>query len=208
MTLLDDPVRGLRIDVERHSGRDPIRIHVEDGWMEALVLRPDRAGGHPVPLYVRLPPDSTWRSGSGVPVDLVRCNYKGPLLDRVGLRDGDDERPRPVSVAYRALTWIDTPPRRPGDVGARVVQLFRTASGALITTLVEGRPHWELEEHSHPVDVASICVRGGGMLTDARRTWRRQPLQVALIPAGTPHGFVADRTGVLLFVVVFPPGTL
>jgi quercetin dioxygenase-like cupin family protein len=67
---------------------------------------------------------------------------------------------------------------------------------------------WKLEEHSHSTDVASICIAGSGTLTTGIESYSREPIQVALIPAGTSHAFVAGLRGATLFIIVFPAGTL
>ena len=206
--LFDDTAIGLRIEVERHVPENRMPLESGDAWVEALVLPWKSSDQAPVASYVRLRPEATWIAGSGEPFDLLRCSYRGSFRERAGLNDLAPKHDSTVLKPYPGLSLEEIERRLPQEAGARTTRLFRTPSKQLITTLLEGDPGWQLEEHAHSTDVASICVGGGGTLTAGDDTWLREPFQAALIPAGASHAFVAGPTGVSLFIVVFPAGTL
>src|SRR5262245_5521456 len=62
------------------------------------------------------------------------------------------------------LTCNEIPARRANDPGARIVELAANATRTRITSLMDCRAGWVLDDHDHPSDVLTFCVRGGGLL--------------------------------------------
>jgi quercetin dioxygenase-like cupin family protein len=67
------------------------------------------------------------------------------------------------------------------------------------------RPGWILEEHDHPSEVFSFCIRGSGLLEIEHRSTSYLAGQLAAIPAGTRHSFKTGGEGALLIIFVFEP---
>lgn len=207
-TLVADADIGLRIDIERHVSGNGIRIESADAWVEAVALPLESTERESGGSYIRVEPGNVWASDIGRSFDLLRCSYSAPFLERGGFLNETLERCGTHSKTCITLAWKDAPPRLPDNAGARTAIVFRTPSGEFISTMLDAQAGWELEEHSHSNDVASICIAGGGTLTSGVESYPREPIQVALIPAGTSHAFVAGPRGVTLFIIVFPAGTL
>ncbi len=71
----------------------------------------------------------------------------------------------PVEVVdFGMLAWNEIPARRANDPGARIAELSTNASRTRITSLMDCRPGWKLDDHDHPSDVLTFCIRGGGIL--------------------------------------------
>jgi quercetin dioxygenase-like cupin family protein len=101
--------------------------------------------------------------------------------------------------------WNEIPLRRAGDPGGRVAELSRNPSGSRVTSLMECRPGWILEEHDHPSDVLTFCLGGGGLLGLESKTESYTAGQLAVIPARKRHSFRAGEQGALLIIFVFEP---
>jgi quercetin dioxygenase-like cupin family protein len=99
--------------------------------------------------------------------------------------------------------WNEIPLRQQNDPGARVAELFRNDSGKQITSLMECRPGWVLEEHDHSSDVFPFCIRGGGELGLGDQTISLNERQLVRIPSGTRHWFETGRHGALFIIFVF-----
>jgi quercetin dioxygenase-like cupin family protein len=207
-TLFVNADIGLRIDIERHASGNGIRIEPADAWVEAVVLPLESTEREHGASYIRIEPGNAWAGDIGYSFDLLRCSYSGSFLERGGFLKETLERCGTLSKTCITLAWKDAPPRLPDNAIARTAGLFRTPSAEFISTMLDAQAGWELEEHSHSTDVASICIAGGGTLTSGVDLYPREPIQVALIPAGTSHAFVAGPRGVTLFIIVFPAGTL
>jgi quercetin dioxygenase-like cupin family protein len=103
------------------------------------------------------------------------------------------------------LSWNEIPSRRPNDPGGRVAELSRNPDGSRITSLMECRPGWILEEHEHPSDVLTFCLQGGGLLGIEDKTEPYLAGQLVAIPAGKRHRFQTGEQGALLIIFVFEP---
>lgn len=103
----------------------------------------------------------------------------------------------------RERTWNEIPSRRQNDPGGRVAELFRNESGKQITSLMECRPGWVLEEHDHSSDVFPFCIRGGGKLGLGNQTINLKEKQLVRIPAGTRHRFETGQQGAFFIIFVF-----
>lgn len=206
-TLVLDRDIGLRVDVERHASGAGLKIESGSSWLEAFVLPSSSSTRVSEASYVRLEPGADWHHNLDKPFDLLRCTYSSSFLKRGGFVS-NPSLPAQASVFCAELPWKVMAQRLPENANARTAKLFRTPSKEFISTLLDAESGWELEEHAHATDVASICIAGGGTLTAGTDSWRREPLQVALVPADTSHAFVAGPEGVTLFILAFPAGTL
>jgi len=112
----------------------------------------------------------------------------------------------PVEVVdFWQLAWNEIPARRANDPGARIVELSTNASRTRITSLMDCRPGWILDDHDHPSDVLTFCVRGGGILGIEEATIAYEAGHLVAIPAGRRHRFQTGKEGALLAVFVFEP---
>jgi len=112
----------------------------------------------------------------------------------------------PVEVVdFGLLAWNEIPARRANDPGARIVELSTNASRTRITSLMDCRPGWVLNDHDHPSDVLTFCVRGGGILGIDEATTAYEAGHLVTIPAGMRHRFQTGNEGALLAVFVFEP---
>jgi quercetin dioxygenase-like cupin family protein len=207
-TLFADANIGLRIEIERHAPGNGIRIESADAWVEAVVLPLRSSKPDPGASYIRVEPGNVWAGDIGQSFDLLRCSYIGSFLELGGFLNETLERCGTISKTCNTLAWKEAPSRLSDNASARTANLFRTPSAEFISTMLDVQAGWKLEEHSHSTDVASICIAGGGTLTTSVESYSREPIQVALIPAGTAHAFVAGPQGATLFIIVFPAGTL
>jgi quercetin dioxygenase-like cupin family protein len=108
-------------------------------------------------------------------------------------------------VDFGLLAWNEIPGRRTNDPGARIAELSTNASRTRITSLMDCRPGWILNDHNHPSDVLTFCIRGGGILgiEDESRVYESGDL--ITVPAGTRHRFETGNEGACLAVFVFEP---
>jgi quercetin dioxygenase-like cupin family protein len=73
---------------------------------------------------------------------------------------------------------------------------------------MECRPGWILDEHDHPSDVVTYCLRGEGQLRIEQRTASYLAGELVAIPARTPHWFQSGEAGALLIIFVFEPSII
>ena len=112
----------------------------------------------------------------------------------------------PVEVVdFGLLAWNEIPARRANDPGARIAELSTNASRTRITSLMDCRPGWILDDHDHPSDVLTFCIRGGGILGIEDETTAYEAGHLVTIPAGMRHRFETGNEGALLAVFVFEP---
>ena len=110
----------------------------------------------------------------------------------------------PVEILdFARLAWNEIPARRANDPGARIAELSTNASHTRITSLMDCRPGWLLDEHDHPSDVLTFCVRGGGMLGIEEQSSAYEAGHLVAIPAGVRHRFETGKEGAFLIVFVF-----
>ena len=115
----------------------------------------------------------------------------------------------PIEVLdFGPLAWNEIPARRPNDPGARIAELSANASRTRITSLMDCRPGWILDDHDHPSDVLTFCIRGGGILGIEDQSTAYEAGHLVKIPAGVRHRFEAGGEGALLAVFVFEPSLL
>jgi quercetin dioxygenase-like cupin family protein len=106
---------------------------------------------------------------------------------------------------FEQLRWEEIPARRVDDPGAKVVQLSRNQAGTSITSLVDCRPRWILDEHSHRSDVVTYCIRGGGLLGVEGKNCNFTEGQTVIIPVDTPHQFQSGPDGAFMLILVIEP---
>jgi len=113
---------------------------------------------------------------------------------------------RPVEVVdFAMLAWNEIPARRPNDPGALIAELSTNTPRTRIASLMGCRPGWRLDDHDHPSDVLTFCIRGGGILGIGDDTTTYEARHLVTIPAGMPHRFQTGNGGALLAVFVFEP---
>src|SRR5262245_52832159 len=103
------------------------------------------------------------------------------------------------------LTWNEIPARRANDPGARIVELAANAMRTRITSLMDCRAGWVLDDHNHPSDVLTFCVRGGGLLGIEDQSSPYHAGHLIAIPAGVRHRFETGPEGAFLLIFVFEP---
>ena len=112
----------------------------------------------------------------------------------------------PVEIVdFRTLAWNEIPARRANDPGARIAELSTNATRTRITSLMDCRPGWILDEHDHPSDVLTFCIRGGGILGIDNETRAYEAGHLVTIPAGMRHRFETGNDGARLAVFVLEP---
>ena len=70
---------------------------------------------------------------------------------------------------------------------------------------MECRPGWILDDHDHPSDVLTFCIRGGGILGIEDESKVYEAGDLIAVPAGTRHRFETGNEGAFLAVFVFEP---
>lgn len=149
--------------------------------------------------YFCLPP--------GEPISEVKVAGANASLLRLAYKAGAPFESTPVIPRELSLnrerTWNEIPSRRQNDPGGRVAELFRNENGKQITSLMECRPGWVLEEHDHASDVFPFCIRGGGKLGLGNQTINLKEKQLVRIPAGTRHRFETGQQGAFFIIFVF-----
>ena len=108
-------------------------------------------------------------------------------------------------VGFGPLAWNEIPARRANDPGARIAELSTNASRTLISNLMDCRPGWILDDHDHPSDVLTFCIRGGGILGIEDESKVYEAGDLIAVPAGTRHRFETGNEGAFLAVFVFEP---
>lgn len=155
--------------------------------------------------YLALAPGDTlegWRfasPGSG----LLRFIYevppeRGSSTDTASLQQAWRSR----LLTPERFVWNEIPARRPHDPGGRVAELSRIN---FIVVLMECNPGWVLDEHQHPSEVLTYCIRGGGTLGRGNIEDAFYQEQLVRIPAEVPHSFKAGPDGALLLILVLEP---
>ena len=149
--------------------------------------------------YFCLPP--------GEPISDVKAAGGKASLLRLAYKANTPLESKPVIPVEPSLNreriWNEIPSRRQHDPGGRVAELFRNENGKQITSLMECRPGWVLEEHDHSSDVFPFCIRGGGRLGLGNQTITLNEKQLVRIPAGTRHRFETGQHGALFIIFVF-----
>jgi len=178
-------------------------------WEEIFLIQGDLNRNHNIysHFYLCLTPDQSvpqFCVGNAGAV-LLRVLFgsasgsnKGPAVDTQG-------KPPVEVVDFGLLAWDEIPARRANDPRARIVELTTNASRTRITSLMDCRPGWILDDHDHPSDVLTFCVRGGGILGIGEATTAYEAGHLVTIPAGMRHRFQTGNEGALLAVFVFEP---
>jgi len=199
--LFEDSTRPVRFWLEELGPDQWVRRKDQTLWEELFFFegmlslngRPLRDG------YFCLPP--------GKPISSVKTAGGKASLLRMLHKDHSvlqSTSVNPIEPTPKGeLVWNEIPARRQHDPGGRVAELFRNESGKQITSLMECRPGWVLEDHEHPSDVFPFCIRGGGRLSLGDRTISLIEKQLVLIPAGTRHRFETGQQGALFIIFVF-----
>jgi quercetin dioxygenase-like cupin family protein len=197
-----------RLTVSLETGASGQSVPREvDAWEELYVFKEFGVGlwdrtveGH----YYCLPPNSEAPLLGRTPGTLQILRLTSWALST--RRPSSPEFAKPLTeLTADQLQWNEIPPRRTADPGGRVAELSRDPSGTRVTSLMEGRPGWILDDHSHPSDVLAFCIHGGGTLGIEGNKMAYQAGQLSIIPAETQHCFHAGPTGALLIVFVFEP---
>lgn len=172
------------------------------GWEEVYLLQGTLSNEAAAleQLYLCLPPSHPAAElvAGDASARLLRLNYDG--------RSEDFEASGKPSVEVKNLQgvhWNEIPARRPGDPGGRVAELATDPRRLRITSLMDCRPGWILDEHDHPADVLTYCIRGGGRLGIGQETHAYEAGHLVVIPAGTRHSFATGKDGALLIVFTF-----
>ena len=156
-------------------------------------------------IYLCLPPQQSappfCAGNSGAVLLRLTFGSKQRSNDR-HLVVAQDKAPVQV-VDFGRLAWNEIPARRANDPGARIAELSTNASRTRITSLMECRPGWLLDDHEHPSDVLTFCLRGGGRLGIEALSSAYQAGHLVTIPAGVRHRFETGSQGAFLVVFVF-----
>src|SRR5262245_942585 len=114
-------------------------------------------------------------------------------------------KPANEVIDFTRLTWNEIPARRANDPGARIVELSANAQRTRITSLMDCRAGWVLDDHNHPSDVLTFCVRGGGLLGIEDQSSPYCAGHLVVLPAGVRHRFETGPEGAFLLIFVFEP---
>ncbi len=209
-TLLDEPMSSLQVVLEDHSPSSTFCRSSAQGWEEILVWKgaSNQLGTRYGGTYFLLIPGeepSPW-TVSEEGCQMLRITYQGSLFGSSISQSGDTPSKSSVKpLQYDQLVWNEIPPRRPGDPGSRITELSRNSNGTLVTSLMDCRPGWILDEHQHPSNVVSYCFHGGGILMGRQDEVQFSAGQMVVIPAGMPHAFRTSADGASILACVFPP---
>ena len=181
----------------------------EEDWEEILLIQGDLNCNQNAytDLYLCLtpgqsaPPFCTGNAGAV----LLRMSFGSAQEKSNGQGTAAQGKPPVEVVDLGFLAWNEIPPRRTNDPGARIAELSTNASRTRITSLMECRPGWILDDHDHPSDVLTFCIRGGGILGIEDETAAYEAGSLVTIPAGRRHRFQTGNEGALLAVFVFEP---
>jgi quercetin dioxygenase-like cupin family protein len=189
---------GMRLD--RFSG---------EHWEEILLIQGDLNWNRnfPTDVYLCLTPEQTappFCAGNAGAV-LLRMIFGSMPGNDHGPTTAAQGKPSVAVADFGLLTWNEIPARRANDPGARIAELSTNASRTRITSLMDCRPGWILDDHDHPSDVLTFCVRGGGILGIGEKTTIYEAGHLVTIPAGRRHRFQTGNEGALLAVFVFEP---
>jgi quercetin dioxygenase-like cupin family protein len=209
-TLFDEPRSSLQVVLEDHNRGSIFCRSTPRGWEEILAWRGSwyqHGIGYAGTYFLLTPgeePDSWTATEEGC--QMLRISYQVSLFTS-SISQGKDT-PSKSSIKpqqYDQLVWNEIPPRRPGDPGSRITELSRNSNATLITSLMDCRPGWILDEHQHPSDVISYCFSGGGILIGQQHEVQFSAGQMVVIPSGMPHAFRTGADGAFILAGVFPP---
>ncbi|MCI0626271.1 MAG: cupin domain-containing protein [Acidobacteria bacterium] len=195
--------------LEHLSPKSSLERCSQDAWEEVLLIEGQLLCERRVykDIYLCLPPHQTAPAfctlGSGAVLFRTAFGGEHRNADNCGqVADGK----APAEVAdFERLVWNEIPARRAGDPGGRVAELSKNTAQTRITSLMDCHPGWILDEHDHPSDVLTFCIRGGGILGIKEESYAYQAGHLVVIPAGVRHRFAAGDEGALLIVFVFEP---
>jgi len=176
-------------------------------WEEILLIQGDLDCHQRVyrDIYLCLPPEQaapSFCTGNAGAV-LLRLFFGSGSGNHRGLGTVAHGKPPVELVDLGLLSWNEIPARRANDPGARIAELSTNISRTRITSLMDCRPGWILDDHDHPSDVLTFCVRGGGILGIEEETTPYEAGDLVTIPAGMRHRFETGSKGALLAVFVF-----
>jgi quercetin dioxygenase-like cupin family protein len=181
----------------------------EEHWEEILLIQGDLDYNHNVhgDIYLCLTPGQSspafYAGNAGAA--LFRMLF-GSAAKTNNWQGSDAQSKPPIEVLdFGLLAWNEIPARRVNDPGARIAELSTNPSRTRITSLMDCRPGWILDDHDHPSDVLTFCVRGGGILGIEDQSTEYEAGHLVKIPAGLRHRFETGAEGALLAVFVFEP---
>jgi len=208
--LLDEPGGLLRLSLEQYEPGLVFRRATTQDWEELFVIRGSWSGSgeeHGATYFCLIGEKESkgWTAGA-TGCCLLRLTREASAgnEDRLSTNDVEPGHPREPQ-RFEQLSWEEIPARRADDPGARVVQLSRNQAGTSITSLMDCRPRWVLDEHCHPSDVVTYCIRGGGLLTMEGTRFNFVEGQVVIIPVDTPHQFQTGPDGAFMLILVTEP---
>lgn len=199
--LFEDSIRPMRfwlevLELDQPVGRKDVTLWEELFFLDGCI---SWNGNTFQESYFCAPP--------GEPISNVKAVGGKASLLRLAYKSNLPLKGKPLIVVEPSLTrqlvWNEIPSRSQHDPGGRVAELFRNENGQQITSLMECRPGWILEEHDHASDVFCFCIRGGGRLSLGNQTIILSEKQLVRIPAGTRHRFETGQHGAFLIIFVF-----
>jgi len=208
--LLDEPGGLLCLSLEQYDPGAVFRRTTLHNWEELFAIRGSWSGSGKEhgEAYFCLTGTKEWEgwTAGDAGCSLLRLSRKIPpgktdLLSTNSVQPGQLVEPQ----LFEQLNWEEIPARKADDPGARVVQLSRNQAGTSITSLMDCRPRWVLDEHCHPSDVVTYCIRGGGLLTMEGRRFNFTEGQVVTIAVDTPHQFQTGLDGAFMLILVTEP---
>lgn len=201
LLLYEDSTRPVRFWLESLETDQPIRRRDVTLWEELFFFNGSISSNGKTfqDSYLCLPPGKliSGVKTTGGKASLLRLAYKANTpVEKNSVIPLE-------TLLNQERSWNEIPPRRQNDPGGRVAELFRNENGKQITSLMECRPSWVLEEHDHSSDVFPFCIRGGGRLGLGDQTITLVEKQLVRIPAGTRHRFETGPHGALFLIFVF-----
>jgi len=208
--LLEESMTSLQFVLEDYD-RDSIFCRLNTlGWEEILAWKGrwfQQEVEYSGTYFVLAPGQEfdSWTAGEEG-CQLLRIGYTASLFG-ASTSHGRDTHGKPSIKPrqYSQFAWNEIPRRRLSDPGSRIAELSRSSDGMFVTSLMDCRSGWILDEHQHPSNVISYCFRGGGILTGQQNEVRFRAGQMAVIFAGTPHAFRTDLGGASILVCTVPP---
>jgi quercetin dioxygenase-like cupin family protein len=207
--LFDESKSSLQIALEDYD-RGSIFCRLNTlGWEEILAWK-GRWFHHQTEYtgsYFLLAPGEefdSWTAGEEG-CQLLRISRTASLFGTSMSRGRDTQGKSSIKpLQYSQLAWKEIPQRRLNDPGSRIAELSRTSDGTFVTSLMDCRSGWILDEHQHPSKVISYCFLGGGILTGEQNEVRFGAGQMVVIPAGTSHAFRTGFGGASILVCTMP----
>ena len=201
LILFEDSIRSVCFWLEALEPDQPIRRRDVTLWEELFCIDGwiSLNGKTFQDSYLCLPPGEliSGVKTTGGKASLLRLAYKSNTsLERKSVLPVE-------TLLNRERIWNEIPSRNQHDPGGRVAELFRNQSGKQITSLMECRPGWVLEEHDHSSDVFTFCIRGGGRLGLGDQAITLNQKQLVRIPSGTRHRFETGQHGALFIIFLF-----